>query len=492
MMAPSPQAPLVDVGTSVLAGLIGDLPDAVVVVDDRGVVRYANPAVARLLGHDPAALVGGSYEVLVPAEVRGLHAAHRSRFLSTPSVRPMGAALDLHARRADGTTVPVEIALVPLREPAGMVAAIIGAASVRRRLQEQVSATNQLVTAMLEGRTQEEALRLGARLGAELLDADAMVALLEEGDSRLVVAAAHGPHGTQLAGRSVPVGATMLDQLPDAGVRAIDAPATSACLLARTDPPPQALMAARITYGGACRGTMAFGRTDHDRDFDPVDTEIASRFVDSLTLAMAVASARRERDELARMAEHDRIAKDLHDSVIQRIFAVGLRLESAAMVSDGPARERVGEAVAELDEAIAEIRSTIFNLQGGRAGGLRSRIGEEVDRAAGMLGWSPRLRIDGAADLRVTEPTQSHVLAVIREALANVARHAQASAAEVLVVVDDRVVVRVSDDGVGMAPGPSAGNGLANLRARAEAAGGALSVRRRDGGGTTLEWAVPL
>jgi signal transduction histidine kinase len=200
------------------------------------------------------------------------------------------------------------------------------------------------------------------------------------------------------------------------------------------------------------------------------------------------------------LEDRDRIARDLHDLVIQRLFATGMQLESAVrMIETRPddARQRVHGAVNDLDLTIKEIRSTIYALQSplGAATTVRGRILEVVDAAAEQLGWAPALRLGGLLDTNVPADLADHVVAVLREALSNVVRHAQASQVVVDVHIVDgdqqQLVVVVRDNGVGLSP-DGRRSGLANLCDRAQLLGGSCVTTVPSAGGTELTWRVPL
>jgi signal transduction histidine kinase len=195
--------------------------------------------------------------------------------------------------------------------------------------------------------------------------------------------------------------------------------------------------------------------------------------------------------------ERDRIARDLHDLVIQRVFGAGMRLSS--LVPGLPARtgERLREVVEELDKVIADIRTTIFDLQAQRtaARGLRRGVLQLTSDAAQRLDYRPRVHFDGAIDTAVDRETGDQLLAVLREALSNIIRHAGASAVEVVVGAEKgELVLTVADDGVGPVPGttPMSGFGLRNMESRALSLGGTCHVRANEPHGTVVEWRVPL
>ncbi len=207
-------------------------------------------------------------------------------------------------------------------------------------------------------------------------------------------------------------------------------------------------------------------------------------------LALDRVRAREDRARLAVYEDRDRIARDLHDHVIQQVFATGLQVQGVARGLDAQARGRLEQAVDELDEAIAAIRGMIHQL-GQRYDALAVEVREVVDRAERLLGWRPVLQVEGPLDEGVPERVRPHLVAVLREALSNVARHAGASSASVRIDVGDRIVAEVRDDGVG--PGTSARrSGLRNLRERAEVLGGRMVVEGAAGGGTRVVWDVPL
>lgn len=204
--------------------------------------------------------------------------------------------------------------------------------------------------------------------------------------------------------------------------------------------------------------------------------------------------------DLARTEDRDRIARDLHDTVIQRLYAVGLSLQgAAARARQAPEIEaRIHDAIDEVDSAIRDIRSAIFELTPRRGtSGLKRRLLELSAEMASSLGGAPDVRFDGAIDAAVDRTVSEHVLAVAREALSNVARHARATEVTVEVRVGGtplELELVVRDDGVGLgAGGPSQGGlGLANIDERARSFGGTSQVAARAGGGTELRWRIPL
>jgi signal transduction histidine kinase len=226
-------------------------------------------------------------------------------------------------------------------------------------------------------------------------------------------------------------------------------------------------------------------------------TEDVADFGRQAAVALELAERRREAERFALVEDRDRIARDLHDLVIQRLFATGMQLQSAIrLVDENPAetRKRLNQAVDELDGTIRELRSTIYGLQAPMQGrpSLRSQVLEIVDAMSEPLGFAPSLRLDGLVDTLATSELADHVLATLREALSNVARHAHAGRVDVVVGIRGKVFsVRVEDDGQGMEP-DAARSGLVNLARRAETLGGEFRVTSSRGHGTTLLWKVPV
>jgi signal transduction histidine kinase len=220
---------------------------------------------------------------------------------------------------------------------------------------------------------------------------------------------------------------------------------------------------------------------------------MAAGFAGQVALSLEVAAAQADRSRLAVLEDRDRIARDLHDLVIQRLFAVGLSVQAAARDAVRPTvSDRLERVVDDLDDTIKDVRRTIFHLQARSAplGGLRQQLETVVQEARGPLGFPVRLRIEGPLS-SVPAPVGDDMVAVLREALSNAARHASASRVEVRVTVGPQIEVLVADDGVGVPAGLPRRSGLANLQSRARAHGGSFEVASGSDGGTTTVWRVP-
>ncbi|MFF2253088.1 MULTISPECIES: GAF domain-containing protein [unclassified Streptomyces] len=245
-------------------------------------------------------------------------------------------------------------------------------------------------------------------------------------------------------------------------------------------------------------GVLMLARHRGRPPFAAAEVAALPGFAGQAALALELADRRRDAEQMSLLEDHDRIARDLHDLAIQRLFATGMTLQSAQRFVEHPqAAERLARAIDDLDATIKIIRSTIFGLRERDVPGvpkLRLRAVQAIDAAGAALGFTPALRMEGLIDTEVPPAVADEVLAVIGEALANVARHARATSVEVAVAAADGVLtVSVSDDGVGIPEGGRR-SGLRNLAERAERLGGELSISTRDQGtrGTRLEWRVPL
>ena len=192
--------------------------------------------------------------------------------------------------------------------------------------------------------------------------------------------------------------------------------------------------------------------------------------------------------------DRDRIARDLHDLVIQRVFGAGMRLSSMLPAAEGQTAERLREVVAELDSVISDIRTTIFDLQTEAAvrGGLRNSVRRLTADARERLGFEPRVRFAGPVDTVVDREVEEQMLAVLRESLSNVIRHAAATSVEIEVTAGHELVLRVSDDGLGASSDWGEGFGLRNMAARADSLGGSFALGAHSPCGTVLQWRVPL
>nr|WTB29168.1 GAF domain-containing protein [Streptomyces sp. NBC_00830] len=256
-------------------------------------------------------------------------------------------------------------------------------------------------------------------------------------------------------------------------------------------------VAVPIGQRGSVRGVLLLARSTGRPEFRPPEISPLAGYAVQAGLAMEVADRRSDAEQIALLEDRDRIARDLHDLAIQRLFATGMTLQSALKFVQHPeSAERLERAVNDLDDTIKVIRSTIFGLRthedGWRAHAVTRQLTATVEAAAPLLGFRPALRVDGAIDVEVPRAVSGPLIAVLGEALSNTARHAAARNVDVHVeAAAAELTLTVTDDGVGVPPG-AARSGLHNMEERAVALGGVFRQDAPPGGGTRIVWRVPM
>jgi PAS domain S-box-containing protein len=589
-------------GAGTLETFLSLMPDAAVAVDRNGVIVAVNVRTESFFGYSANELEGNPIEVLVPERFRHAHRQDRAEFSSDPHARPMGAGLDLYARRRDGTEFPVDISLAPIGEKEGslVVAAVrdITERKASQSAQAQLAAIvrsstdgifsitsgglmtswNQAAETMFGHRREDV---IGHHVSQFFPDDPVLEELLDAArsgrtapprdtrwltdDGRPVDVAISVSHldvgedaGYSVLARDIRVRKSAEAQLERqarwqtaaAEIRlsllsegSLDRSLTLVCKWALElsnaqaaalvidesgrrdlaavagDGKVLARLALEVNAAGALSGTMAMdvgaGLTASTFRISMPETNTAKtgalvvigtegavpepgteEFLASLAsqavLAFELANVRSERDLLLISADRERIARDLHDLVIQRLFGAGLRLQGAlALIDNETASSRVSSTVDDLDATIKEIREAIFALESAPGTSLRARVLEEVADATGALGFEPAVSFHGPVDREVSLQVQLEAAAVLREALSNSARHAHATRVEVHITVDDELSVLVVDNGIGIGQ-PDRLSGIANARARAELLGGHLELAPASGGGTRFEWRAPL
>jgi signal transduction histidine kinase len=230
-------------------------------------------------------------------------------------------------------------------------------------------------------------------------------------------------------------------------------------------------------------------------EFSQSDEDMVVALAGAAGVAIENARLHQRLEQVAVLGERERIARDLHDTVIQRLFATGMGLQSlVGRMAESDLRMRLQQAVDELDETIREIRITIFDLEARDAekDGLRTRVLSLTSEAAATLGFAPKVHMDGPLEAATDAPTQEELLKTLREALSNVVRHANASSVEILLrAASGTITLRVADNGMGLPKDARRGHGLDNMQTRAESLGGVCELSARRGGGTVVTWRVP-
>ncbi|GAB7029028.1 two-component system sensor histidine kinase [Streptomyces platensis subsp. malvinus] len=387
------------------------------------------------------------------------------------------------------------------------LAVAAGVAIEHARLYDEVryrgrwmEANGEIVAGLLPGPDENDVIEMILDHAVRILAADLGALALPVDDAHVGVALAVGVQADAHRGLVLPLNGSFVGTALRTGQ-----PLTS--LDVEHDPritagPPRwsglgPAIAVPMITGDRVLGALLLARLRGRDPFTEPETRPLVTFAGQAALAMEMADQRRAAEQLALLKDHERIARDLHDLAIQRLFATGMTLQSSLRFVDHPeARERLLRAVDDLDETIKIIRSTIFGLRAHESArvshGLRARAVGAVERAADTLGFAPALRMEGLLDTRVPAEISEQVLAVLDEALSNTARHAHARTATVSLVLRDRTLsLTVQDDGVGI-PADGRRSGLRNLAERAEGLGGAMAVEAPAEGGTRLVWRVPM
>ncbi len=398
--------------------------------------------------------------------------------------------------KRDGDFTAADEALV------GALAGAVGIAvenahrfAAEQERQRWLTAVADVRESLLGGREPEEVLHLITDQVCELTGSDAVFLLGPLADGRRWLSQAQSGDGV------ADITGVPLTAETSPAVAALESSRTTAHALDLTmlewegpnsDVDWGPVLVAPLSTGPDAETVLVAARHRGAEPFDPALAEHVRAFADQAALALDVAARQQVARQLELYSDRDRIARDLHDVVIQRLFAAGLSLQSLlSKVPDPAERERLAGVVDQLDGTAHDIRTTIFDLHS--AGGddrtsLRRRLLDVLAEGSGTL--RATLRTSGPVDTRITGALATDVLAVVREGVSNAARHSAGTAVEVTVDVVDGVVVEIVDDGVGPQL-KGAWSGLRNLQDRAAAHGGQLAVTARGRGGTRLRWRIP-
>src|SRR5580692_1271444 len=352
-----------------------------------------------------------------------------------------------------------------------------------------LDASAQLTPLLLAGdREQPHALIAGHAAAAT--DADFAVLTVLGDSGEVIVTGAAGPLAAGLMNRTAPLAGSLAGQVISSGkpclVTGDRLQAAATALGAGIGP----LIAVPLAAGERVLGALLLARTAARPGFTESDLGMAASFAAHAAVAMELAQAREDQILLAQAEDHERIAGDLHDHVIQELFALGMKLQGHAARSDPATAARVNGYIDTLDEIIKKIRASIFGLQQPRQPtvSLQARILEIIDEHAPQLGFTAGASFDGTPGPGVDETLAHDILAVTREALSNCARHAHATAVAVALTVQDGLItLDITDNGRGLGT-TTRSSGLASMRRRAENNGGDLQITAPPGGGTRLTW----
>jgi PAS domain S-box-containing protein len=443
-------------------------PDGIVIVDEGGRIALLNAQVEQMFGYTQSELLGRPIEVLVPARLRSVHNLHRTSYIQHPRTRPMGAGLQLMAKRKDGSEFPVEISLSQVELPdAKLFTAVVRDNTERRRTDDAIRAQAQLLDL--------------AQDAIIVLNKDSVIQYWNNGAEFT-----YGWTADEALGRSIQE------------------------LLITSFPSSREEVFAGLMVAGSWEGEIEHTRQDGER-ITVACRMVVQRGADGSTGSIMeinrdITERRQlERDrellllESERQEDRERIGMDLHDGIIQSIYAVSLGLEAAAEdISTDPqtARSGVNAAIDQLGDVIRDVRSYIFELRPSR---FSANLGEALEDMVRDFekGSSVNVnaRIDGTLPV-LTEDASAMLFHIAREALTNARKHASATSIRVtLQDFGDVLSLQIEDDGDGFdteRPRAEAQRGLRNMRARAASMGGDLSIKSAPGAGSTIAVTIPI
>jgi len=356
----------------------------------------------------------------------------------------------------------------------------------------------EVTTAMLEGADVEDALELIAQRLRAVSEADTACLVLQGVGEDWVIEIADGDEVGDLVGIVMPPKGRAHQVLSSRSGMIVPSLERSSSLrvpqLGRFGP----ALYAPLVVGQRSTGVIILLRAPQAPEFTQDDLQIAESFARQAALALELAEAREAQDRAALLDERARIARDLHDLAIQHLFATGLSIARARDQLPDGAADALDDALSDLDEAVAQIRSIVQTLH---RDAIPSRPMERLDReltlARGTLGFPPDAElapsapaVEAWADAADTDLVDD-LVAVVREGLSNASKHARAEHVTILLEVGDDLVVSAIDDGVGIPADRTRSSGLSNLEARAQRWGGSFALAARPGGGTITTWRVP-
>ena len=368
-----------------------------------------------------------------------------------------------------------------------------------RRRQRWLQASAEVSRRLLSGTDPGEVLDLVTQQVLEMSGADlAVLALPDEERRELVITHAAGQDAARALGLTLPGVSLSAEVLATGEAVSLDdfSRDDRVAPVAREQMSLGPAVVFPLGGTGNTRGVLTVGRRPGAMPLAPAATELVASFAAQAAIALELADVRRAAEQVTMLHDRERIARDLHDLVIQRLYATGMSLQGALpLIARPEVKERVNRAVDALDDTIGEIRSAIFALQARDATsrpGLRGQLLGIADEMSGPLGFAPSLSLSGALDEEIPSQIAEQALHALREALSNAARHADASRVDVTVEAGADLVIVVSDNGSGMKD-TTRRSGLANLAERARQLGGTMDVGPAAGaGGTELRWRVPL
>jgi PAS domain S-box-containing protein len=478
-------------------------PDAVVGVDEQGEIALVNSRTEAVFGYPRSELIGQPVEMLVPSGLRGGHVSHRDSYFAAPRTRPMGASLDLSARRKDGSEFPCEISLSTVATDSGMMAlAAIRDITDRRRDRDDLRRAVRRLQAATEvaiavgGETDlERVLDAIVERGRALVEARALIILLREGDELAVASTA------AVAGGLDPKVAHLRFEVEEASEEILLGRITGADLGAKET--GRALIAPLLFRGQSLGLVVALDHIGDPGHFDDEHQRMLESFAASA--AIGVATARSMAEERlqntidAAEQERGRWARELHDETLQSLAVLRMRLASALRdESPDDLHETGQDAVQQIDDEIVKLRRLITELRPASLDtiGLEAALYAlaQQHQHAGEIQIDCDLELPHETEERPAALLETAVYRLVQEALNNVSKHSMAQRAELKVrESSSQIEIEVADDGVGFEPNlVREGFGLVGMRERAALLGGTLRIESTPGSGTRVRAEIPL
>jgi two-component system, NarL family, sensor histidine kinase DevS len=478
-------------------------PDAVIGVDEEGEIRLVNSRTEAVFGYPRHELIGRQIEILVPGASRPGHVLHPDRYFEAPRTRPMGAGLDLHARRKDGSEFPCEISLSAVATDSGMMAlAAIRDITDRRRDRDDLRRAVRRLQAATDvaiavgGETDlSRVLEAIVERGRALVEARALIILLREGDELVVAATAAVPGGLD------PEVGKLTFRTQEASEAILLGKFTGVDLGARES--GRALIAPLLFRGHSLGVVVALDRIGEPGRFDDEHQRLLEAFAASA--ATGVATARSMAEERlqntidAAEQERGRWARELHDETLQSLAVLRMRLSSALREESPDELHETGqEAVQQIDDEIVKLRRLITELRPASLDtiGLEAALQAlaEQHRQAAGLRIECEFELPREGEERPPPILETAVYRLVQEALNNVSKHSMADQAKLRVRTSgSQIEIEISDDGVGFEPSlVQEGFGLVGMRERAALLGGRLRIESTSASGTTVHAQIPL
>jgi PAS domain S-box-containing protein len=481
--------------------------DAMFSTSADGFVTSWNPAAEALLGYREDEMRGKLTTPLTVASVPGLI----GDLLRSGDGGVMDNPVDTVFRHRNGEDIPVEISISPVTDDGGdplghcwivrgterrenLISALRRLQANERRFVRQQAATSAVQQVLMTGSSLEQMLELICARATELFEASVAVIAKRDGDSVRIVGATGV--ASEMLGMTLPSASSFAEEvLQSAQPRRMPSRTSGSKVEVPSAMPDGPTMGVPVMGEDGSIAVLTFIRDEGREPFAVIDVTVAETFAAQASLAFEIDERRRDRQNVMLLGDRERIARDLHDLVIQEVFATGMQLQSVlGLIDRQDVRVRVSDAVRALDNTIGEIRNAIHSLTSSalEQHPLRAQIANVVKMAETNLDFSPHLQFEGATDIGMTETVARDALAVVREGLSNIARHSRATEVWVKVTRSaDLLHIVITDNGVGIVE-RSRASGLANLEERALLHHGTFEISTPEKGGTRIDWQIPL